>query len=506
MKESGVRVRFAPSPTGPLHIGGVRTALFNYLYAKKNNGDFILRIEDTDQVRFVPGAVDYIIDTLRWCGIQYDEGPDTGGEYGPYLQSERTEKYVIYLSRLLNKGHAYYAFDTPEELDNLRKEAEAGGMTFSYDASNRDRLNNSLGMSQADTEKAVKSGIPYVIRFKMPKDEEIIVNDIIRGEVRFSTSTLDDKVLFKADGLPTYHLANVVDDYLMKISHVIRGEEWLPSLPLHVMLYKCLGWENEMPEFAHLPLILNPAGKGKLSKRDGDREGFPVLPLEWKSPEGEISMGFRESGYLPAAFINILVFLGWNPGTEKEIFNMEELVKEFSLENIGKAGARFDPEKAKWYNQQYLKAMPDEYLADSLDEILRENNITAGKDYIIKVVSLVKERACFIRDLWDQSCFFFRAPGEYDQKAVKKFWKDDTGRIISDVTAILEDISTFTSPVIEKHVKEYVEKSGIGFGRLMNPLRIILVGGSFGPHLFDIMELLGKEEVLKRIKKGQHPW
>ncbi len=505
MKESQVRVRFAPSPTGPLHIGGVRTALFNYLFAKKHDGDFILRIEDTDQVRFVPGAVEYIIDTLKWCGIQYDEGPDKGGKYGPYLQSERLDNYVIHISRLLNKGHAYYAFDTPEELDNLRKEAEAKGITFSYDASNRDKLNNSLGLSQAETEKTVKSGTPYVIRFKMPVNEEINVNDIIRGEVSFNTSTLDDKVLFKADGLPTYHLANVVDDYLMKISYVIRGEEWLPSLPLHVMLYKCLGWENEMPEFAHLPLILKPSGKGKLSKRDGEKEGFPVLPLEWRAPEGKISMGFRESGYLPGAFINILAFLGWNPGTEREIFTIEDLVNEFSLENVGKAGARFDPEKAKWYNQQYLKDMPDEYLADSLDEILRENNISAEKDHIIKVVGLVKERACLIRDLWEQSYFFFQAPEEYDQKAVKKFWKDDTGKIISDVSAILENISPFTSPVIEKHVKEYVENNGVGFGRLMNPLRIILVGGNFGPHLFDIMELLGKEEVLRRIKKGQRP-
>ena len=502
MNNVKIRVRFAPSPTGPLHIGGVRTALFNYLFAKKNNGNFILRIEDTDQARFMPGAEAYIINSLKWCGIKFDEGLGIGGDYGPYRQSERKEIYKEYASKLLNSGNAYYAFDTPGELEELRKKSEKEKLTFSYDASCRTILKNSLSLSKDETEKILKAGSPYVIRFKMPENNNIIINDIIRKEVSFNSSTLDDKVIFKSDGMPTYHLANVVDDYLMKITHVIRGEEWLPSLPLHIMLYKALGWENEMPEFAHLPLILKPSGKGKLSKRDGDKEGFPVFPMEWKSPEGEISSGFRESGYFPEAFINILAFLGWNPATEQEIFSKDELIKYFSLENIGKAGARFDPEKAKWYNQQYLKSSSDNELADSFAGILEEHKIKAEKKYIITVLGMIKERASFISELWEQSYFFFKAPVDYDSKAIRKFWKDDTNEIILDIKTLLEDTDPFSSANIETSFKEYIGKNDTGFGKVMNPLRIIIVGANFGPHMFDIMELLGKEEVIKRIDKG----
>ena len=497
-----VRVRFAPSPTGPLHIGGIRTALFNYLFARKHKGNFILRIEDTDQTRYVPGAEKYIINSLKWCNIDFDEGPGVGGIYGPYRQSERKEIYKKYAFELINNGFAYYAFDTPEELERIRKEYEEKKMTFSYDASTRTGLKNSLNISKTETEKLIKNNTPYTLRFKIPENEEIKINDIIRGEVIFNTSSLDDKVIFKSDGLPTYHLANIVDDYLMKITHVIRGEEWLPSLPLHVMLYRALDWEQSIPEFAHLPLILKPGGKGKLSKRDGDREGFPVYPIEWKSPEGEIAKGFKEWGYFPEAFLNILAFLGWNPGTEQEIFSKEELINKFSLENVGKAGARFDPEKAKWYNQQYLKNKPDNELADSCNGILKQKNVKAEKEYQVKVIGLIKERICFIGEFWEQSYYFFEAPANYDPNAMKKFWKDDTPDIIFKIKALLESASQFNSSAIENVVKNYTEKNDIGLGKVMNPLRILIVGSNFGPHLFDIMELLGKEEVLKRINNG----
>jgi glutamyl-tRNA synthetase len=497
-----VRVRFAPSPTGPLHIGGIRTALFNYLFARKHKGSFILRIEDTDQTRYVPGAEEYIINSLKWCEIDFDEGPDAGGSYGPYRQSERKEIYGKYATKLINNGYAYYAFDTPDELEKIRREYEEKKMTFSYDALTRAKLKNSLNLSKTETEKLINNNTPYALRFKIPENEEIKINDIIRGEVVFNTSSLDDKVIFKSDGLPTYHLANVVDDYLMKITHVIRGEEWLPSLPLHIMLYRALGWKQSIPEFAHLPLILKPGGKGKLSKRDGDREGFPVFPIEWKSPEGEISKGFREWGYFPEAFLNILAFLGWNPGTEQEIFSKEELINEFSLENVGKAGARFDPEKAKWYNQQYLKSKPDNELADSYSRILKQKNVTATKEYLVKVIGLIKERVCFVHEFWEQSYYFFKAPDDYDSNALKKFWKDDTPDIIVKISELLQKASPFTSSAIENIVKEYTENAGIGFGKVMNPLRILIVGSNFGPHLFDVMELLGREEVLKRIENG----
>jgi glutamyl-tRNA synthetase len=387
-----VRVRFAPSPTGPLHIGGVRTALFNYLFAKRNEGDFILRIEDTDQLRYVPGAEEYIIESLKWCGFQYHEGPDRGGPFQPYRQSERKAIYRQYADRLLTSGNAYYAFDTPEEIDAMRKKAESEGRTFQYDASTRSSMLNSLTLGSEELARRMETETPFVIRYKMPQNEEVRITDLIRGEVIFNTAQLDDKVLFKADGLPTYHLANVVDDYLMKISHVIRGEEWLPSLPLHVLLYKALGWENVMPLFAHLPLILKPSGQGKLSKRDGDKMGFPVFPLQWTDPDtGEISAGYRESGYFPEAMINILAFLGWNPGTEQELFTLDELVEAFSLERVGRSGARFDPEKARWYNQQYLKTTPDGQLASQFMQVLEKKGIRSSLPYVIKVVSLVKE-------------------------------------------------------------------------------------------------------------------
>ncbi len=497
-----VRVRFAPSPTGPLHIGGVRTALFNYLFARKYKGSFILRIEDTDQARSVPGAEEYIINSLKWCEIDFDEGPGVGGSYGPYRQSDRKSVYEKYAAGLIQNGYAYYAFDTPEELERMRKESEEKKMTFSYDVSTRNKLKNSLNLSETETEKLIKSNTPYALRFKIPENEEIKINDIIRGEVTFNTSTLDDKVIFKSDGLPTYHLANVVDDYLMEITDVIRGEEWLPSLPLHIMLYRALGWEKSVPRFAHLPLILKPGGKGKLSKRDGDKEGFPVFPIEWISPEGEISKGFREWGYFPEAFLNILAFLGWNPGTEQEIFSKEELINEFSLGNVGKAGARFDPEKAKWYNQQYLKNKPDNELADSFSGILKQKGIKAEKEYIAKVIDLIKERVCFTGEFWDQSYYFFKVPENYDPVALKKYWKEDTPGIIFKTASLLEETGRFNSSDIENTVKDYTEKAGIGFGKVMNPLRVLIVGSNFGPHLFDIMELLGRDEVLARIKNG----
>ena len=494
-----IRVRFAPSPTGPLHIGGVRTALFNYLFARKNNGVFILRIEDTDQARYVPGAEEYIAESLKWCGIEIDEGVTTGGPYAPYRQSERKSVYEKYAGILVETGKAYYAFDTPEELETLRKKAEEQGSIFAYDAATRDQLKNSLTLPESEVKKNIDSGEAFVIRFKMPVNENIVMEDLVRGRMTVNSSTLDDKVLFKSDGLPTYHLANVVDDYEMKISHVIRGEEWLPSLPLHEMLYKAFGWENQKPQFAHLPLILKPSGKGKLSKRDGDKEGFPVFPLEWKSPEGEISSGYREGGYFPEAFVNMLAFLGWNPGTEQELFTMEELTEAFSLDRVGKSGARFDPEKARWYNQQYLKKKTDMELAELFMPLLHAKNIKTDQDFVARICGLVKERAMFVADLWDQSSFFFQAPVEYDQKAVKKNWKEDTSGIMTDVKEILNNVHPFTSGNTENAVKDYVEKKQMGFGKIMNPLRLATVGGGFGPHLFDIFEMIGKEETLKRI-------
>jgi glutamyl-tRNA synthetase len=497
-----VRVRFAPSPTGPLHIGGVRTALFNYLFAKKHNGDFILRIEDTDQGRYVSDAESYIMESLAWCGLHYSEGPDKGGPFEPYRQSDRNI-YRKFADALLDSGKAYYAFDTPEDLNSLRKEYESRGKLFQYDVSTRAGLNNSLSHTPEVVTALINSNIPYVIRFKMPENMEVRVNDLIRGEVVFNTALLDDKVLFKADGLPTYHLANVVDDYLMKISHVIRGEEWLPSLPLHVLLYKAFGWEAEMPEFAHLPLILKPSGQGKLSKRDGDKLGFPVFPLQWTDPEtGEISSGYRESGYFPEAVDNLLAFLGWNPGTERELFSLDELVEAFSLERVGRSGSRFDPEKARWYNQQYLKIHTDKELALRVMPVLEKKGIKADLNYLGRVVSLVRERMVFPQDLWDQASYFFEAPKGYDPQQQKKVWKEETPAIITDTRDLLINAAEFRSDFLESLVRQYVEEKGIGFGRVMAPLRLLLVGSGMGPHLFDIMEMIGKDETIRRIDRG----
>lgn len=495
-----IRVRFAPSPTGPLHIGGVRTALFNYLFAKQNNGDFILRIEDTDQTRFVEGAEEYINKSLEWLGMTPDEGVKQGGSYGPYKQSERKDIYKPLAEKLINSGWAYYAFDTPEELNELRAKCEAEKKTFAYDLHTRNELNNSLNLSSEETNKKIQEGTPYVIRFKMPENVVVAAKDIIRGDVQFNTSTLDDKVIFKSDGLPTYHLANVADDHEMKISHVIRGEEWLPSLPLHVMLYKALGWENEMPEFAHLPLILKPNGKGKLSKRDGDKEGFPVFPLEWKAPNGEISSGYRESGYFPDAVNNLLALLGWNPGTEQEIFSLEELVKTFSLERVNKSGARFDPEKAKWFNQHYLKEKSDADLAVLFITVLKEKGIDKEIPQIERIIGMLKDRAVFVQDLWEQGSYFFEAPTEYDAKTRKKFWKEETPEIITNCLDLLKGIDPFKSEVAEDYIKGFIEGSELGFGKVMNPLRLAIVGAGKGPHLFDIMEIIGKDETVKRIE------
>jgi glutamyl-tRNA synthetase len=500
MSERRVRVRFAPSPTGPLHIGGVRTALFNYLFAKKHGGDFILRIEDTDQVRFVTGAEEYIIESLEWCGISPDESVVKGGDYGPYRQSDRNDTYRIYAQMLIDKGNAYYAFDTPQELDAVR-ETKTRNTSFQYDSSTRNSMKNSLTLDEKTVREKIEAGEPYVVRFKMPENQEIKMYDIIREEITVNSSTLDDKVLFKSDGLPTYHLANVVDDYLMKISHVIRGEEWLPSMPLHVSMYRAFGWENEMPAFAHLPLLLKPSGQGKLSKRDGDQLGFPVFPLQWKDPQsGEISKGYKESGYFREAFINILAFLGWNPGTEQEFFSLEELVEVFSLEKVNKSGAKFDPEKAKWFNHHYLQIQCNNDLAFLFQPILKEKGFEHTIEYIEKVVGLIKERATFVKDFWDQSFYFFQAPKEFDAKTVKKFWKADTSQILDELKILLKNMEPFTEENTEKVVKEWIQEKGFNFGQVMNPFRLSLVGASQGPHLFQITDMLGKDETLKRIE------
>ncbi len=502
MFEQEVRVRFAPSPTGPLHIGGVRTALFNYLFAKKNNGKFILRIEDTDQKRYVPGAEDYIVEALKWCNIEIDEGVTVGGDYGPYRQSERKELYQQYSKILIERGHAYYAFDTPDELDSVRKEFEEKKKTFIYNATTRNKMNNSFTLSADVVKNKIENGEKYVIRFKMPDNEDVKVYDIIRGKVVVSSSLLDDKVLFKSDGMPTYHLANIVDDHLMKISHVIRGEEWLPSLPLHVLLYRSFGWEEEMPKFAHLPLILKPVGKGKLSKRDGDKLGFPVFPIEWKSPNGDVASGYRESGYFHDAFINMLALLGWNPGTEQEIFSLKELVETFSLERVGKSGSRFNPDKAKWYNHHYLVEKSNEEIATLFQPFLKQKEIDKSDEYVAKVCGLVKERVNFISELWEQSFFFFQAPVEYDKKTVKKKWKENSPNIMKDVKNILSSLKLFNAKEAEIAVKNYIEENNLGMGQVMNAFRLTIVGAGKGPGVFDIIELIGKEETLKRIEHG----
>ena len=463
-----VRVRFAPSPTGPLHIGGVRTALFNYLFAKKNGGVFFLRIEDTDQNRFVPGAENYILEALDWLGISPDETIGKNEKFGPYRQSERKQLYQQYADQLINSDWAYYAFDTAEALDSHRKQHEEQGKTFIYNHHNREKLDTSLVISKEETEKRIANGEEYVIRFKTPVEETLHLHDIIRGEVKFETNLLDDKVLFKSDGMPTYHLANIVDDHLMETSHVIRGEEWLPSMPLHVLLYRALGWDA--PEFAHLPLILKPIGNGKLSKRDGDKLGFPVFPLEWKTNEG-ISSGYRESGFYPEAVINFLALLGWNDGTEQELFSLEELVNKFDLNRVHKAGAKFDPEKNKWFNHHYLQMQSDSDLAKSYAPLLESKGITISNDRLTKLVSLIKERANFVTEFWSLSDYFFEAPTSYDEKATKN-WKEDTGSLMKLLIVVLEGIDAFSSYKIETIVKAWMTENEIGMGKIMQPFRL----------------------------------
>ena len=497
-----IRVRFAPSPTGPLHIGGVRTALYNYLFARKHGGDMILRIEDTDQGRFVPGAEEYIVEALTWLGIRFDEGVHVGGPCAPYRQSERKTMYQEYADRLINSGWAYYAFDTPEALDTKRKEYEQAKKTFQYDASTRDAMCNSLTLADCEVQCRLSEKTPFVVRFKFPADTEIHIKDLVRGDVMVNSNQLDDKVLFKSDGMPTYHLANVVDDHLMKISHVIRGEEWLPSAPLHLMLYKAFGWETTMPQFAHLPLLLKPDGNGKLSKRDGDRLGFPVFPLQWTDPSTkEISSGYRENGYFPEAVMNMLALLGWNPGTEQEIFGVNTLADLFSIERISKSGAKFDLKKAHWFNHEYLIAKPDEELAALFSQILAEKKIEAEPAYIAKICGLVKDRVNFISEIWEQASFFFVAPQSYDEAVMKKRWKENTPAIMHDVKTILSELSDFSEQNIHNALHRYSEEKELGMGQVMIPLRIALVGGTFGPDLQVIAAMLGKDEVSRRIDK-----
>ena len=499
---SNVRVRFAPSPTGPLHIGGVRTALYNYLFAKKHKGVFILRIEDTDQTRYVANAEKYITDALDWCRIPFDEGPGKNEKFGPYRQSERKELYREYANTLIKKGKAYYAFDTSDELNAHRKQHEETGKTFIYNWHNREkgRLVNSLILTEQATKKRIENGDNYVIRFKTPQDETLILKDEIRGSITIDTNTLDDKVLFKSDGMPTYHLANIVDDYLMKISHVIRGEEWLPSMPLHVLLYNAFGWDA--PKFAHLPLILKPIGKGKLSKRDGDKLGFPVFPLAYTNEEtGGVSLGYKESGYFSDAFINMLSLLGWNPGTEQELFSIEELITTFDLSRVSKSGAKFSLDKTNWFNQQYLQKKTDAELALLFSVILKNKKIKSSEGYVEKVVSLIKERAVFVKDFWSLSSYFFKTPEDYNEKASKKQWKEGTSALMNELIKVLTSIDDFSSKTIEETVKSWISSKEIGFGKIMQPLRLAIVGEMKGPHLFDIIDMIGKDEAVLRIKK-----
>ncbi len=511
-----VRVRFAPSPTGPLHIGGVRTALFNYLFAKKHGGDFVLRIEDTDQNRYVDGAEEYIVEALNWLNIPFDESPNKDGGFGPYRQSERKGLYKQYAEQLIASGNAYYAFDTANELNALRKEYEAEKKTFIYNWHNRENLNNSLSLSSEEVNTKLDSGENYVIRFKTPTDETLYLKDIIRGDVKIETCVLDDKVLFKSDGMPTYHLANIVDDHIMEISHVIRGEEWLPSLALHILLYRSLGWNA--PKFAHLPLIMKPVGKGKLSKRDGDKMGFPVFPIEWKTADGETFLGYREDGYFPKAVVNMLALLGWNPGTEQEIFSLEELIEAFDLSRVNKAGAKFDPEKTKWFQHHYLQEKSDDELAELFLPIVKNNSSVIqgdsedshrtsrytqnGKELLIKIVGLLKERATFVNDLWEQGDFFFVAPEGYNEKASKKAFKEGTSEILTNVAVVLNGCDDFSPMVISEKVKNWITAQEIGFGKVMMPLRLSLVGDMKGPDVFEIASLLGKEEAVSRIEKA----
>lgn len=501
--ERKVRVRFAPSPTGPLHIGGVRTALYNYLFAKKHGGDFILRIEDTDQTRFVPGAEEYIIESLKWVGIPPNEGQGFGdGAYGPYRQSERKNLYKQYVDQLIEAGHAYYAFDTAEDLDAMRDKLKANGMAPQYDAISRMSMKNSLTLSQDEVQKRLDNDEPYVVRIKLPRKEEVRFHDIIRGWVVVHTSAMDDKVLFKSDGMPTYHLANVVDDYLMKITHVIRGEEWLPSAPLHVMLYRFLGWEEVMPQFAHLPLILKPEGNGKLSKRDGDRLGFPVFPLNWTDPQsGELSSGYRDSGYFSEAVVNILAFLGWHPTDNKELFSLEELAEAFSLERVSKSGAKFDVQKAFWFNQQYIRSKADPELAQALSQYLSKIGVEASMSYLEKVSGLMKEKVSFINEIYTEGKYFFAPAEQWDDALIQKKFKPDTAQVLNDLLMGLEGLESFSAEKVEALFHEVVETQyGKKPGEMMQPFRIAVSGAAGGPPIFDMIATLGRERVILNMK------
>lgn len=501
MAAEKVRVRFAPSPTGPLHMGGVRTALYNYLFAKQQGGDFILRVEDTDQTRFVPGAEQYIIDSLKWCGIVPDEGQGFGGEFGPYRQSERKSMYRQYAMQLIESGNAYYAFDSADDLDRVRQMAkDAGSPNWQYNHITRNSMKNSLTLSSAEVQKRIDAGEPYVIRIKLNRNEEVKFEDIVRGWVSVNTNNMDDKVLFKSDGMPTYHLANIVDDHLMKISHVIRGEEWLPSAPLHVLLYRYLGWEDTMPEFAHLPLLLKPDGNGKLSKRDGDRLGFPVFPLEWHNQQsGEVFSGYRENGYFAPAFVNMLAFLGWNPGTEQEIFSLDELVQAFSLRKVNKAGARYDHDKTRWFNQQYLRQMTDKELGALLREYAKNQGVVIDGEKAASIASLMKERAYFIKDLWEESQFFFGDVKAYDEKTLRKKWNDEARAHVKNLRENFDSIEDFNAANTEAAFKAYLNENELGFGKVGPGFRLALTGKGIGPSLFDICAILGKEITLQRL-------
>ncbi|MCT4221874.1 glutamate--tRNA ligase [Elizabethkingia anophelis] len=495
-----VRVRFAPSPTGPLHLGGVRTALYDYLFAKHNGGDFILRIEDTDTQRYVPGSEEYIMEALEWIGMVPDESPKHGGPYAPYRQSERRDIYDRYTEQILKTDYAYLAFDTPEELDQIRAEFEARGDVFAYNYETRNRLRNSISLPEEELKKLLEEKTPYVIRFKMPLDRIINLNDIIRGKFSVNTNTLDDKVLVKNDGMPTYHFANIIDDHEMKITHVIRGEEWLPSMALHVLLYEAMGWDA--PEFAHLSLILKPEGKGKLSKRDGDKFGFPVFPLNFTDPAtGNTSAGYREEGYLPEAFINMVAMLGWSPADNKEIVSMDEMIKEFDLNKVHKAGARFSAEKAKWFNQQYLQLMSNEAILPEFKKVLAENNVEVSDEKALKIIGLMKERATFVKDIYNDGKFFFHAPESFDEKASKKAWSPETAVLMQELTEAISSLD-FKAEIIKESIHHLAEAKGLGMGKVMMPLRLSLVGELKGPDVPDLMEMIGKEETISRINKA----
>ena len=498
MSEKAVRVRFAPSPTGPLHMGGVRTALYNYLFAKKNNGTFIIRIEDTDQTRFVEGAQDYIMDALKWCGIMPTEGPGIGGNYGPYVQSERKEMYRPYAEQLVANDKAYYAFDTPEELEKVREQAKEMGMpNWQYNSVTRTSLKNSLTLPADEVERRIASGEQYVIRMKMPRNQDVRFEDIIRSWVVVNTNNLDDKVLFKSDGMPTYHLANIVDDHTMEISHVIRGEEWLPSAPLHVLLYEAFGWD--CPHFAHLPLLLRPDGNGKLSKRDGDRLGFPVFPTNWTTAEGELYSGYREKGYLPEAFINMLAFLGWNPGTNQELFSLQELEEAFTLDRVGKAGAKFDAEKTKWFQQQHLKNTPNERIAEMLAGKIEGE---VDMNTLVAICGLMKERATFAEDILVEGSYLLTRPAEYDAQTVSKKWNENAPALMTEWKQILSEIEPFTHETIEAKFKAFIADKGLGIGAVLPLFRLLITGAGMGPSMFEIAAFLGKEEVVARMEIG----